>query len=249
MKNSRIIIADIHGCYKTLMALIEKLPKDVPITFAGDLVDRGKDSRKVIEFVKNGGYDCVLGNHEVMMLDEIRFRPTSNGKEKPFTDLYSGIWEMNGGDVCLESYLVEEIEELDSGEKLKVRNYDTKTLKEHLAWLKGLSYFIEYKNVTNNNGDYLLVTHTTAAEIWDELSHDSPQFQNEVVWNRPYGCPPKIDGIYNVYGHTPQKNGATVKEHFACIDTGAYFKRGPYGRMTALQFPEMIVYEQENIEK
>jgi len=40
----------------------------------------------------------------------------------------------------------------------------------------------------------------------------------------------------------------TIMQNFACIDTGGCYKRGPYGRLTALQYPEMIVYTQENIE-
>jgi serine/threonine protein phosphatase 1 len=246
--NSRIIIADVHGCYKTLVALIAKLPPGIPITFAGDNIDRGRDSRKVIEFVKDGGYDCVVGNHEVMMMNELKFRPKDDGTERPFTDTYHGIWEMNGGDNCLESYRYDAYEELVTGEKIKIRPYDTKALREHLAWFNTLPYFIEYKDVKNANGDYLLVTHTTASGAWEEMNHESSQFRNEVTWNRPYGHPPKIEGIYNVFGHTPQKNGATVHEHYSCIDTGCYFKRGEYGRLTALQFPEMIVYEQENVE-
>ena len=171
--NSRIIIADPHGCYTTLMALIAKLPSGIPITFAGDLVDRGKDSRKIIEFVKNGGHDCVLGNHEVMMMQELQFRKNPDGTERPFTDAYHGIWEMNGGDRCLESYRYEAEEELASGEKIKIRPYDTKVLKEHLAWLKTLPYYLEYKDIKNAKGDHLLVTHTTAAEVWDEENHES----------------------------------------------------------------------------
>ncbi|HEY5235057.1 MAG TPA: metallophosphoesterase, partial [Rhabdochlamydiaceae bacterium] len=232
---SRLIISDVHGCYKTLLALIYKLPKDIPITFAGDLIDRAADSRKVIEFVKNGGYDCVLGNHEQMMIDELKFKKDKNGNEYPFTDVYHGIWELNGGDKCLDSY------ELSDGSS------DVVALKEHVAWLKTLPYYIEYKDLKNSNGDYLLVTHTTASDVWDEMNHESPAFQNAVIWDR-IPNPNPIPGVYNLYGHTPQPDGATVKDHFACIDGGAYFKRSPYGRLIALQFPELIVFEQENCE-
>ena len=61
-----IIIGDVHGCYKTLIALIEKLPKDRNITFVGDLIDRGPGSKDVVEFVRKNNYRCVRGNHEDM---------------------------------------------------------------------------------------------------------------------------------------------------------------------------------------
>lgn len=229
------------------MALIAKLPKDIPITFAGDLIDRGKDSRKVIEFVKNGGYDCVVGNHEVMMMDELKFKKLPNGQEVPAVDYYHGIWIMNGGDACLDSYMIEVEEELASGEKIKTRVCDVAALKEDLKWLKSLPYHIEYKNIKNKNGDHLLVTHTCADRVWDKASTDSQEFKSAVTWDRDER-PQPIPGIFSVYGHTPQKNVATVGPHWACIDTGAYFKRAPYGRMTAFQFPQEILYEQGNVE-
>ncbi len=234
---SRIIITDPHGCLNTLKALVAKLPIGIPLTFAGDLIDRGPDSKGVIEFVKSNGYDCVVGNHEVMMLQELSFGDDEKGPYHVVESYQNGIWLMNGGDKCLDSY-----EQADG-------RTDIAKLKEHQNWIKTLPYYLEYTELKDKHGQYLLVTHTTAAYVWDEegVSKDSPQFKDAVTWER-INFPRKIDGIYNVYGHTPQADKATVKDHFACIDTGAYYKRKPYGRLTALQFPEMIVYEQENIE-
>ena len=39
------IIGDVHGEYQTLLALVEKLPKDAKLIFVGDLIDRGLQSR------------------------------------------------------------------------------------------------------------------------------------------------------------------------------------------------------------
>ena len=64
------IISDVHGCYKTLLALIDKLlnKKDSKIVFVDDLVDRGANSYDVIKFVIYNNYDWVLGSHEKMFL-------------------------------------------------------------------------------------------------------------------------------------------------------------------------------------
>jgi serine/threonine protein phosphatase 1 len=231
---SRIILTDIHGCYKTMLALIDKLPPGIPLTFAGDLIDRGPDSKSVVEYVKANKHDCVLGNHEVMMVQELEFDPDGAYIRPSYMN---GIWLMNGGDKCLDSY------QNDNGDM------DDITLRRHQRLMKTLPYYLEYPELKNDKGQHLLVTHTTAAHVWndEEVSKDSPRFQDFVTWERdPF--PAKIEGIYNVYGHTPQQYKATVKEHFACIDTGGYFKRENYGKLTALQFPEMIVYEQKNIE-
>ena len=45
------VIGDIHGCYKTLLAMLAKIspdPADDVLVFLGDYIDRGPDSQKVI---------------------------------------------------------------------------------------------------------------------------------------------------------------------------------------------------------
>lgn len=239
MKKSRIIISDVHGCLKTLKALLEKLPEGVPITFAGDLVDRGKDSNGVVEFVKSGGYDCVMGNHEDMMIRECRIID-ENGKDEIWVDYYHSVWLANGGFKTLHSYHDENGKE------------DVALIKSHIEWMKTLPDYIEYKDIINEKDQYLIVSHSTAAQDWEWRNSPNPakkqQFSFKVKWDRN-PMPPQIKNAFNVYGHTPQAKGAVIKDHFACIDGGAYFSHGGnYGKMIALQFPEMIVYEQENIE-
>jgi len=139
---------------------------------------------------------------------------------------------------------------MNGGEKT-LDSYDTENgiikLKEHIQWIKTLPYHIEYPELKNDDGQHLLVTHTTANQVWGKYAPDTDTFKNSVIWERT-SIPTKITDIFNVYGHTPQRRRATVREHFACIDTGGYYKRGPYGRLTALQFPEMKVFVQENVE-
>ena len=246
MNKSRIIISDPHGCYKTLMALIAQFPPGVSITFAGDLIDRGFESSKIVKFVRENGHDCVRGNHEQMMIEELQFETTYIGEERPFADEREGIWLMNGGDATMYSYLTES--ENSTGDLVKTRTYDIESLKKDLEWMKTLPYFLEYKELVDDKGQHLLVTHSTAAEVWDERNNeDLHRFYSNILWERK-AVPKKIKGIFNIYGHTPQKTKALVRAHFACIDTGACFNRGDYGKMTGYQFPEGILYVQKNIE-
>ena len=39
-----------------------KLPQDAELIFVGDLADRGSQSAEVVKFVRDGGYQCVIGN-------------------------------------------------------------------------------------------------------------------------------------------------------------------------------------------
>ena len=61
------VIGDVHGHYKTLLALTEKLPQNAKLIFVGDLIDRGPQSMEVVKFVRESGYLCVMGNHEHIM--------------------------------------------------------------------------------------------------------------------------------------------------------------------------------------
>ncbi len=66
-------IGDVHGCAEELRALIQKLPlrKDSLVVFLGDYIDRGPDSRGVVDTILDlqqyCRVVCLLGNHELML--------------------------------------------------------------------------------------------------------------------------------------------------------------------------------------
>lgn len=227
MTKSRIVIGDVHGCYKTLMALIAQLPAGVPITFVGDLVDRGRDSRKVVQFVIENGHDCVMGNHEDMMIDY--------ADDKDPNKRYTSIFASNGGLNTLQSY----------------DNFPA-DFQAHVEWMRKLPLYIEYPDCKrDSDGRYLVVSHSAIGPMWKNRNNpDKAKYlKDHVLWerNRFLDAPE----IYNIHGHTPQEMEATVKSFYANVDTGAVFAREwseMYGRLTALQFPEMIVYTQKNVE-
>ena len=93
-----IAIGDIHGCSTALAKLIELIapqPDDVLVPL-GDFVDRGIDSKGVIEQLIALGDRCrlvpILGNHEEMML----------GAREGWSDFR--FWINCGGLACLDSY-------------------------------------------------------------------------------------------------------------------------------------------------
>ncbi len=94
-----LAIGDIHGCLKALLKLDEELvfgPGDLVITL-GDYVDRGPDTKGVIEYLiqlrERTRLITLRGNHEVIMMTA-RTRGTD----------YLASWLGVGGQQTLESY-------------------------------------------------------------------------------------------------------------------------------------------------
>lgn len=63
----KIIVGDIHGCFEELTALLEKIGprEDEPIISLGDFIDRGPDSVRTYQFLRDRPDTVSLvGNHE-----------------------------------------------------------------------------------------------------------------------------------------------------------------------------------------
>ena len=113
-----IVLTDIHGCHKTLMALLAKCPKGRQIACAGDLIDRGPDSASVVRWAMENGIWVTMGNHEHMALDwhdGFRYYSTRD-------------WSNNGGEECLDSF--------DAG----------KLPDDVLDWMRDLPVSINYED-------------------------------------------------------------------------------------------------------
>lgn len=71
------VIGDVHGCFDEMMKLLKRIEaqdSDAIIYFIGDLIDRGPEVWKVLDWaMKNitvdGKYRSVRGNHEQMVLN------------------------------------------------------------------------------------------------------------------------------------------------------------------------------------
>ena len=211
-------IGDIHGCsdlLDTLMDAIsadsEKFDGETRLIFLGDYIDRGPDSRGVIERLletaaarPNAAF--IKGNHEAAMLD---FLADPWGGEE---------WLSWGGAETLHSYgvtsaLGRDPEDVaaDARERLP---------KPHLDFLESL-------DLTHLCGDYFFVhagvkpgTPLTAQAESDLLWIRS-EFHNTRVADRP-------DKVV-VHGHHPMKKPLDAGWRIA-VDTGACFT----GRLTAV---------------
>jgi serine/threonine protein phosphatase 1 len=211
------IVGDVHGSYNKLVKLINALPKDAIIYFTGDLIDRGKDSLKVVDLIIDRGYSSVFGNHEWLM----KYTLVDNGN---YDD-----WLINGGNQTVKSY----------------KNYPDSKLEEHLNFLTKLPYFLYYelegcKPLVVSHSyihdiwkgkDYEYNTKELNSMIWRHLYDRSilNKFKQKEIKNN----------IYNIFGHTIVEESVITK-HYAMVDTGVYKE---YGKLSAICYPTLEVVE------
>jgi serine/threonine protein phosphatase 1 len=79
MTGRLIAVGDIHGCHHEFSDLLGELDLQGGdrLVLLGDLVNRGPDSRKVIDLARATGATSLLGNHELRLL---KFRKTGDRK-------------------------------------------------------------------------------------------------------------------------------------------------------------------------
>jgi serine/threonine protein phosphatase 1 len=193
-------IGDVHGCFGELDSLIATCDllseaEDARFVFIGDYVDRGPDTRKVIEFLiqsqhrEAGRFICLRGNHEAMLID-------AASKKRSDLDLMN--WLENGGEQTLDSYGVNDPGALPA---------------DHLAWIKALP--LKYYD---QNRLYVHAGIRPGVSIVD-------QSEKDLLWIRePFLSCDDDHGAFVVHGHTPTDSGLPdLRSNRLNIDTGACF--------------------------
>ena len=70
-----LVLSDPHGCYELLVKALKKAsynPAQDQLIMLGDYIDRGPDSKKVVELVMDlvaGGAIALMANHEELLLN------------------------------------------------------------------------------------------------------------------------------------------------------------------------------------
>lgn len=215
-KNSRrIFIGDVHGHYEGVTRLLEAIAPgtDDQVFFVGDLIDRGPQSAQVIELVRRNGYQCVLGNHEQLLLDSFP------GGEVRMAALQG--WLYSGGQATLASY------------------NDTETLLDHIAWMRSLPLYLDLDDIwlvhAGVHPDMTLEEQTTQEFCWiRDLFHGIPHpyFEDKLI----------ITG-HTITFTLPLVEPGQIAQGpgWLDIDTGAYHPKS--GWLTALDMENRQVYQ------
>ncbi len=208
------IIGDVHGEYTKLMALVVKLPKDARLIFVGDIVNRGLQSREVIEFVRKNAFAVIQGNHETYLLENAKF--FLECIEAYRKDKKQNFWSRLMGTEVLRSYGLL-TEALDDEVYLIDKPLIIEQLKEDLAWMASLPCYFELGEFEGYDLP-IVVTHGSAGDFWHLKDEDFKTFKEICQSNREE--PSKENKIFNIYGHVIYPN-VKIGNNFVCVDTGS----------------------------
>lgn len=206
-------IGDVHGELAKLDELLRFIREDavcrkVPhkIVFLGDLIDRGDDSRGVIERVLaltlRGEAIAIKGNHEELMLHAYANRES--------VGIYW--WAENGGDETIMSYM------RVNGIKDDFRDAIDEA---HIAWLRTLPVMVrdEPRGLVFVHGGIdpkVFPACSDELRMWTR----SPAFLNTRRWP----ARPELEGLLVIHGHTPAEDlEPELSERRINVDTGACF--------------------------
>lgn len=238
MNQRHWVIPDIHGCSKTLKALIGQQIRpginDV-LWFLGDYIDRGPDSKGVIDYLmelesKEFNVKLLLGNHEDYCVKAWEIdRNTKRFLGIRFKTKTQKIWEMHGGIQTLESFGVDFAGDIP---------------EKYIDWMRKLRYYAELEK-------HIIVHAGLNFSIDDPLSD-----QFAMLWTKDFKViPSKIRNKKVVHGHTPvdlEFLDHVIRSdnyHFIDLDNGVYIPNKPgYGNLTAFELNSGQLLVQPNLD-
>jgi serine/threonine protein phosphatase 1 len=207
-------IGDIHGSYdrlKRMLPLIPFQPGDT-LVFLGDYVDRGYQSKEVLDLLMYLKDLCVdnitptgvelvflMGNHEYMMLDAI-------------DGININLWMANGGTDTMRPF------------------HDKLPDQKYIDFLKSLQLYYETE-------DYIFVHAGISPRTNVNMSL---QCSDDLLWIRMAFIEDNSDyGKKIIFGHTPFQK-PLIKKNKIGIDTGACFGKAVsrLGNLTCIQLPD-----------
>ena len=211
-----IAIGDIHGCAASLEALLEAIDpaENDHLLFIGDYIDRGPDSRGVIDqlIALDKTHECTFlrGNHEALMLN--------------YLDLGAfNLWRINGGITTMQSYISDDGSAVEIPEEHEQFVRDTKLYYETNDYFfvhAGLKADLTIQENLDQFGEEVF--------LWERGHLEASSF----AWEKPVVC-----------GHTPHADPVD-REKLLMIDTGCVYHDQPeMGTLTAVRLPQRTYIE------
>lgn len=197
------VVGDIHGCYATFMAALDKInfnPAYGDRMFSvGDLVDRGEHSFSCYKLLDLPYFHAVRGNHEQMPID---YLDNSDFAHRHYAQTYSA----NGGDWFLDLH-----PDLQKVIADKFRELPIVITVGDVAIVHADPVYPDFNR---------LLDALNGPETHAEYIHE------RAIWGRVYVYEDdvNIEGCARMFlGHTPQVSGPKTVGNMHFIDTGSVF--------------------------
>ena len=226
-------IGDVHGYLDKLRAVHASIERDLAerpaashaVVHIGDYVDRGPESRGVIDHLIAGAdrgapWINLMGNHDRMML---RFVERPGGRDPRNDPRYFWLHNRVGGAATLRSYGIKIDDDATEEDGAVLHDVTALAVKErHVAFLRGLKTSWLWRGVFFAHAGV-----KPGVPLADQDADDLLWIRDEFLWNET------DHGALIVHGHTPVDR---VEDHGnrIAIDTGA----GYGGPLSCVVFDE-----------
>jgi serine/threonine protein phosphatase 1 len=244
------VCGDIHGRLDLLDRLLCALPPGVPLVHCGDLVDRGPDSRGVLQRLIDVGARGVRGNHEEWPCEWLIGRDFDDqGRLVPQLDAFGRLL----GEATLLSYgldprapLPELVDSRGAVPAPHVVFLDRLPLALDLV-VDGVHHWVIHAGVVDELGrptrvgsddpdDLDDARATWPADVDDVVPWLVRHHRDELLWTKTGAFDQRNVGRTVLFGHVPGRQPIDLG-HCVALDTGAG-TRWPDAALTAIVLPE-----------
>lgn len=195
-----LAIGDIHGCSLALQDILRQVKptKNDHLVVLGDMVDRGPDSKGVIDTLlslsQQTNLICLSGNHEQMMLKSVHDMPTRMQ------------WLRLGGEETLDSFQAKTFDDIPD---------------KYWKFLRSLPFFHETEHHifahANLKADQPIQTQEEATLLWERMEPEIFVPHNS---GKTFVCG-HTEQRHRVDNNAPQP---IVTNGLICLDTAAHFQ-------------------------
>lgn len=210
-------VGDIHGMFNSLEHLLHAVQFDPAVDrlfSVGDLIDRGSESYRALEFIREPWFHCVQGNHERLMLDAIHYPDDMDN----WIHINGGGWWLNLSDSQKQDF-ADTFREIPLAIEIQMPTARVGIIHADVAQGESWDDF-----VANLSTDPKAATFA----VWS---------RNRIRMTELTGKPINVDGIdLMIVGHTPLKQAVQVGNVYYLDTAAAYSSSYEDAKLSILQF-------------
>jgi len=211
------VLTDIHGkndLFRKALKIIG-LKKTDKLFILGDVIDRGEDSKGLLDTILlllDSGFDinCLIGNHEKLFLDA-------------FLDYNKlNLWLINGGNKTLSSFLTSSIEKIP---------------QKYVNLIKSFKYHIEYEQYILVHAALNMKIEKPFSDIQTLIWEREPFKFLDESW---LGDRKLIHG-HNPTNQSEIQNSIHNNSPIISVDNGVYMNKEGFGNLCIMELNSMQI--------